>query len=98
MKFPTQRATERVIADIGSIARALKANAPPRLGSPVSDAAQLEAIKALPVIPDPTLEGAVIDSKLAQPVGPTPPIGETADPGGTLAGRPLLDTMLMPGR
>lgn len=50
-----------------------------------------------PPIADPSIQSAALDTALATPPGvATPPLDETADPGATVQGKPLLATMLDP--
>jgi len=49
-----------------------------------------------PNVPDTQEQGAQLDSALAQPSPPLPGIDQAPDPGGTLAGAPLLATTLNP--
>lgn len=41
-------------------------------------------------------QGENLDAALAQPVPPLPGLASAPDPGGTVAGRPLLSTVLKP--
>ena len=52
-----------------------------------------------PLFGNPARQGAIIDAQLeakATQPGPTPPLNAAPDPGGSVAGKPLLATMLDP--
>ncbi len=49
-----------------------------------------------PRVPDTSLQSAELDSALATPQPGLPGLDQAPDPGGTLTGRPLLDTLVDP--
>lgn len=51
-----------------------------------------------PVVPDTTEQSAALDSALATGLPELPGIDQAPDPGATLAGTPLLSTVLEPGQ
>ena len=51
-----------------------------------------------PAPPTTAMQGAVLDSKLMQPPADVGPVENSPDPGATLSGKPLLDTLLTPGQ
>ena len=58
-----------------------------------------DAVSArVPAAPTTTMQGAVLDQKLAQPPPDVGEVEKSPDPGATLSGAPLLDTLLTPGR
>lgn len=49
-----------------------------------------------PEIPDTGAQSLMLNEQLATPPGELPGIDQAPDAGGTLSGRPLLDTLLTP--
>ena len=83
IKFPRMHIAASVVNRILNAADGLESAAP---GRPVSP----------PDVPDTFLQGEQLDSALAAPIAPLPPIDEAPAPGKTLAGTPLLSTVLEP--
>lgn len=50
-----------------------------------------------PRVPETSVIGSDLDAQLATPPGALPGIDQAPDAGGTLAGRPLMDTLIDPG-
>lgn len=61
------------------------------------DGASQAVVAPEPRIPDTETQSAVLDEKLAAPQpGALPGLDQAPDPGGTVTGRPLLDTLVNP--
>ena len=52
----------------------------------------------VPAPPTTAMQSAVLDSQLMQPPADVGPVENSPDPGATLSGAPLLDTILTPGQ
>ena len=84
IKFPKVHIATSVVNRILNIADGLEQEAPGIAAPP-------------PTVPDPTVEGQAIDAQLAAPISPNlPGLNQSPDPGATVSGAPLLDTMVNP--
>ena len=85
IKFPKMHIAESVVNRLMNLA---------------DDLPEPQAATAAPVptVPNTALQSIDLDQALAQPVsGALPGIDQAPDPGATLNGAPLLDTVLEPG-
>jgi hypothetical protein len=83
IRFPKQHIASSVVNRIMNVADELETDVLVRTSAP-------------PMTTDPALQSAKLDIALDQPVAPTPPIEDAPDPGASVAGKPLLATMLDP--
>lgn len=83
MRFPQLHIAESVVNRLLNLADDLEQE---------SDA----AISAPPPVTDPTRQSLQLDQALQQPAPNMPPLDESADPGATVQGKPLLATLLDP--
>lgn len=85
IKFPKVHIATSVVNRILNVADGL------------ADVASPLASVAVPDVPDTATQSAILDENIAnaQP-GALPGIDQAPDPGGTLTGRPLLDTLVDP--
>lgn len=82
IKFPKVHIATSVVNRILNIAD----------GIPTPGAASV----AVPDVPDSIAQSTALNQKLAEPLQALPGIDKTPDPGATVSGRPLLDTLLQP--
>lgn len=83
MRFPQIHIAESVVNRLLNMADDLE---------PVSDV----SLNAPPPVVDPTRQSLQLDQALQEPAPGMPPLDETADPGATVQGKPLLATLLDP--
>lgn len=85
VKFPKVHIATSVVNRILNVADGMPDNG--------SQAAQTPE----PVVPDTGAQSLMLDEKLAQETpGALPGLDQAPDPGGTVQGRPLLDTLVNP--
>ncbi len=86
IKFPKMHVAESVVNRILNIADGI-----PDQGS------QAATVAPQPAVPDSTGQGIALDAQIASAApGALPGIDQAPDAGGTLSGRPLLDTLVNP--
>ena len=86
IKFPKVHIAESVVNRILAVADGM-----PDLGP------ERRPVESRPMTPNLARQSMVLDETLAEPVsGALPPLESAPDPGGTMTGRPLLDTLVNP--
>lgn len=86
IKFPKMHIAESVVNRILNVADGIPAQASQAVQNPPP-----------PIVPETAQQGAMLDAQLATP--PTdalPGLDQAPDAGATVAGKPLLDTLLEP--
>lgn len=88
IRFPKQHIAASVVNRLLNVADGLEMDALAQPGS---------VRHSTPLAPTDTAgQGAALDQALATPPGATVPLDQAPDPGGTVAGKPLIATMLDP--
>lgn len=82
MRFPKMHLATSVVNRILNMADEIAPQAPP--------------LSAPPPIPETSVQSATLDKQLATGAPALPGIDQAPDPGGTISGRPLLDTLVDP--
>jgi len=82
MRFPKTHLATSVVNRILNLADEYEPQTPPA--------------EAQPEIPETSMQSTILDEQLATGAPALPGIDQAPDPGGTISGRPLLDTLVNP--